>query len=58
MKDINHCTSHEKTLADLNELKIKYEHYGLNQARMVERNDMLNESMEKKFLSWQSRKGS
>ena len=35
-------------MADLNELKIKYEHYGLNQARMVERNDMLNESMEKK----------
>eukprot|EP00943_MAST-04B_sp_MAST-4B-sp1_P001857 g1857.t1 len=40
--------NHEKTAKDLEEIKYKYEHYALNQARMVERNDILLENMEKK----------
>lgn len=41
-------TNHEKVTKELEEIKYKYEHYALNQARMVERNDILNETMEKK----------
>ena len=57
-ENINHCTHPMKKHCRFERAEDKIEHYGLNQARIVERNDMLNESMEKKILSWQSRKGS